>query len=72
MTLTTIKVSTDLRDRLRTAAAARGRTLGEQIEAMLDDSARAERLARLREQLAANPPDEQYLADAAEWQADRW
>ena len=70
MTSTTIKVSSDLRDRLKEAAAAHGRTLGEHLEVLLEHEARAERFARLRQQLAQTPPDERYLAEAAEWQDD--
>lgn len=72
MTATTIKVSTELRGRLRKAAAAQGHTLGEHIAALLDEEDRRLRFAQLREQMAACPPDEQYLREAREWQSDAW
>jgi predicted transcriptional regulator len=72
MTATTIKVSSELRDRLKQSAAAHGRTLGEHLEALLAEEARRERFVRLREQMAASPPDERYAADLAEWQGDGW
>lgn len=72
MTVTTIKVSSDLRDRLKESASAHGRTLGEHLEALLREEERRERFARLREQLASNPPDERYAADLEEWQDDAW
>lgn len=72
MTATTIKVSSDLRDRLKESAAAHGRTLGEHLEALLAEEARRERFARLREQVAARPADERYATDLEEWQGDGW
>ncbi len=72
MTATTIKVPASLRDRVRAEAAAHGRTMAEHIEVLLDEEARHQRLADLREQMALNPPDEDYLRDAAAWQSDTW
>ncbi len=70
MTATTIKVSTELRDRLRRAAATHGRTLGEHLESLLEQEARAERFGRLRQQIARTPPDDRYAAEAEDWQDD--
>lgn len=39
---------------------------------MTDTYGIRERFARLREQMAASPPDERYAADVEEWQADGW
>jgi len=33
---------------------------------------RRARLRRLREQIAANPPDHSYFDKLEEWQSDRW
>lgn len=70
MTSTTIKVSTQVRDRLKASATAHGRTLGEHLEALLVDEARRERFAVLRSQIVANPPDRRYLDELAEWDVD--
>lgn len=68
---TTIKVSTELRDRLKSQAAARGRTIGEHLAALADQLEREERFARLRRQIAATAPDARasYLAEVAAWDA---
>ena len=70
MTSTTIKVSSDLRDRLKQSASAHGRTLGEHLEALLEQEARSERFSRLRQQMAQAPPDERYDLEAERWQDD--
>lgn len=72
MTSTTIKVSAQLRDRLKKSAAASGHTLGGHLEVMLEAEERRDRFRRLREQLAASPPDGDYVDELAEWQADSW
>lgn len=72
MTATTIKVSSDLRDRLKSSAAAHGRTLGAHLEVLLAEEARRERFARLRRQVADVPPDERYRLDLAAWEGEEW
>lgn len=72
MTVTTIKVSRELRDLLKAQAAARHRTLGEHLEALARDEARHERFAAVREAMHRVPPDEEYLRDSLEWQSDAW
>lgn len=72
MTITTIKVSSDLRDRLKAQAAARHRTLGEHLEALAREETRRERFAAVRDAMRATPPDEEYLRDSREWQSDAW
>ncbi len=72
MTATTIKVSSELRDRLKAEAARQGHTLAEHLEMLLDQEARRQRLNRPREQMAKNPPDVHYIGDATEWQGDQW
>ncbi|MGC5616820.1 hypothetical protein [Georgenia sp. Z1491] len=69
---TTIKVTSDLRDTLKAQAAARGRTLGEHLAALAEEEARRQRYARVREAMAANPPDQDYLDEVREWQSDAW
>lgn len=72
MTATTIKVSSELRDRLKHEASERGHTLAELLEALLEEDGRRRRLARLREQIALTPPDDDYRREAEEWQGGAW
>lgn len=66
---TTIKVSTELRDRLRREADRDGLTLGGLLEDLLAERARARRFDDLRASLAASPPDADYAAELREWDA---
>jgi hypothetical protein len=68
---TTIKVSTELRDRLKTQAATHGVTIGEHLAALADAADREDRFARLRRQIAATPSDlrESYLDELGSWDA---
>jgi plasmid stability protein len=67
MAMTTIRVETEVRDRLAARASTHGRSLGAELEAMLDEmmwqgiEAGYRRLATHREEMAA------YQAEAAEW-----
>lgn len=72
MTATTIKVSTELRDRLKQHASAHHRTIGEHLDALLAEEARRERFAELRRKMAETPPDLPYETETEQWQADRW
>lgn len=72
MTATTIKVSRAIRDRLKEQAAAHERTIGEHIEALLDEESRRDRFAMLRAQMAESPVDAEYLQEQAEWLSDSW
>ncbi len=72
MTATTIKVSSDLRDRLKARAEAHGRTIGEHLEVLLAEEARAERFTELRRAMARTPPDAAYARELADWQGDQW
>ena len=69
--ITTIKVSNELRDRLKAQAALQHLTLGEHLAALADRADRDERFARLRRQIAATPPDARsaYLDETAAWDA---
>jgi plasmid stability protein len=70
MAMTTIRVEREVRDRLAAQAAAHGRTLGAEIQALLDDQlwqaieAGYRRLAADPEEMAA------YRAEAEEWMSD--
>jgi plasmid stability protein len=65
--MTTIRVETEVRDRLAAQAAANGRSLGAELRAMMDEmmwqgiEAGYRRLAASRDEMAA------YQAEAAEW-----
>jgi hypothetical protein len=71
MTLTTIKVTTEVRDLLKEQAAAEHRTLGEQIEYLVERGERARRFERLRQEIAATPPElmASYREETAWWDA---
>lgn len=72
MTLTTIKVDSDVRDRLKEQARAHGRTLGEHLEALVEAESRRERLRAVRDAMAARPPDQEYFSEAEAWTGDGW
>ena len=72
MTATTIKVSRDLRDRLKKRAEEERSTLGEYLESLLEADLRRQWFLALRRQMAENPPDEEYYAELREWQSDAW
>lgn len=65
--MTTIRVEAEVRDRLAARAAAHGRSLGAELQAMLDEmlwqgvEAGYRKLAADREEMTA------YRAEAAEW-----
>lgn len=66
---TTIKVSTEVRDRLKRQASAAHRTLGEHLEHLAELGDRQTRFAALRTAIDATHPD-----DAASYQVelDAW
>lgn len=68
---TTIKVSNELRDRLKAQAAEQGLTIGDHLAALADEADRRERFARLRRQIAATPPAlrSTYLDEVGAWDA---
>ena len=68
---TTIKVTSDLRDRLKAQAQSHGRTIGQHLAVLADHEDREARFARLRRQIAATPPEEmeQYRAESRWWDA---
>lgn len=71
MTATTIKVSTDLRDRLNEAAREEGMTTGSFVEELLELHLRERRFARLRAALASSDEADRasHEAEAAAWDA---
>jgi plasmid stability protein len=67
MAMTTIRVDAEVRDRLAARAAAHGRSLGAELQAMLDEMMWQGIEAGYR-RLAANPEKSAaYLAEAGEW-----
>lgn len=72
MTVTTIKVPSDLRDGLKEQAHAEGRTLGDHLRFLMEQEERRRRFAAVREAMRRNPPDEEYRADLGDWQSDAW
>jgi len=69
MTATTIKVSTELRDRLNAAAEEQGLTAGSMVEKILDDWLWRQKVELAKQQMRSMTPEEkaEYLAEAAEW-----
>ncbi|WP_237236908.1 hypothetical protein [Rothia nasimurium] len=72
MSATTIRVTQEVRDRLKTHAKAYGHTLNEHLMALLDEEERAMRFEQLARDLKKNPPDASYHREADEWQSDAW
>ncbi|MGO3153811.1 MAG: hypothetical protein ACTIJJ_14475 [Galactobacter sp.] len=71
MTVTTIKVPSEIRDVLKRQAAQEHRTLAEHLEhlAAAEEDKRV-RFQRSRTAMTATPPDEEYLREAHAWQSD--
>lgn len=72
MTLTTIKLSSDLRDTLKKQAALRRRTLGEHLSALAEEEERRTRFAALALAMEARPADADYTEEARHWTSDSW
>ena len=72
--LTTIKVSTETRDRLKRGARAQGSTLERYLLHLLAESERRDRLAALRRAVVETPADAlaAHAAEAAEWEGAEW
>lgn len=71
MTVTTIKVSKETRDRLKAQAGAAHLSLGEHLTRLADSADKAARLAALSRAIAETPVDlaAGYAAEAAVWEA---
>ena len=68
MTLTTIKVSRDLRDQLKRQAASEHRTLGEHLAHLATLADKQQRLARLRAEIdATSAQDLESYREESEW-----
>lgn len=67
---TTIKVSDDLRDRLKIQAARDGLTLGAHLERLADAEDRRRRLAAVRDAVARTSAADaaSYADETAEWE----
>ena len=70
MPQTTIKVSTEVRDRLKGQAMAAHRTMGEHLEHLADLDDRRARFAALGEAIAAMAPEliDSYHAETEAWE----
>ncbi len=68
---TTIKVTTETRDRLKAQAAAAGVSLGEHLARLADLADRRDRLARLRAVTEKMTPEqwESYAAETGPWES---
>lgn len=69
---TTIRVSPQVRDRLKKHAKTYGHTLNEHLEALLDEEEKTMRFERLAQEMKLNPPDDTYRAETEHWQSDAW
>jgi predicted transcriptional regulator len=67
---TTIKVSDDVRDRLKAQAARDGLTLGAHLSRLADAEDRRQRLHALAEAIVQSPTDvlASHAAETAEWE----
>lgn len=72
MTITTIKVDAELRDLLRLRAQEDGVTLGQHLRNLAAADERRRRFERLRDAMAANPPDAAYMSELEDWQSQGW
>ncbi len=66
---TTIKVSSEVRDRLKAQASLAHRTLGEHLEHLAELDDRSRRFETLRDAIVRTSPDElsSYAAETREW-----
>jgi hypothetical protein len=69
MTMTTIKVSTETRDRLKAQASAAHVSLGEHLSRLAAAADRGLRFEALRSAMAATPPESMaaYVAETDTW-----
>jgi hypothetical protein len=69
MAMTTIKVPTELRDRIRASARSRGTTAAGLLTELLDEHERAERFAAVKAAYVRLSPDDDYWAETRAWEA---
>lgn len=69
MTMTTIKVSSDTRDRLKGQASAAGESLGDYLTRLATRAEREARFAAMRSAYASSSPEviENYWRESHEW-----
>lgn len=67
MALTTIKVPTELRDRISRNAKQRNMTLSALLRELVDAYDREQRFAAIRDAYARLPADDDYREEIAEW-----
>ena len=69
MTATTIKVSTELRDRLNAVAEEQGLTAGSMVEKLLEDWLWRQQVELAKQQMRSATKEEwaDYLAEAEAW-----
>jgi len=65
---TTIKVSSEVRDRLNSAAASRGVTPGFLVEELVDRYERDQWFESIRARYSALSADDDYLAETGDWE----
>ncbi|QAY59547.1 DNA mismatch repair protein MutS [Microbacterium protaetiae] len=67
---TTIKVSDELRDRLKTQASRTGRTLGAHLAVLADLADRQDRLTSMKQAIAATPASvlAEYRTESEQWE----
>jgi hypothetical protein len=66
---TTIKVPTELRDRISASARSRATTAAGLLTGLLDEHERAERFAAVKAVYARLSPDDDYWAETPAWEA---
>lgn len=69
MSVTTIKVTSELRDRLNAVAAEQGLTAGSMVEKLLDEWLWRQQVERAITQMRSMTPDEkaEYMAEFHAW-----
>lgn len=69
MALTTLKVPTELRDRIAGDARSEQKTIAAFLAHLIDEWERTRREESLRAAIAANPPDREYWSEFAAFAA---
>ena len=69
MAVTTIKVTTELRDRISSDARSQHQPVGQFLASLLDDWERRQRMEELARSIQSSPPDEAYWSEFAAFDA---
>lgn len=74
MSMTTIRVRSELRDELKGQARAAGMTLGDYLQKLSDRAASENRLVAARVAMANTPREkwESYLKETQDWDETEW